>query len=172
MLDAIGRNRDLLIANHFILDIYGPNRQDYDMIQKLIEEMNLKDIVALKGEIIGNEKKKALLESDIFFLTSRFEGHPMGLIEALSYGLPCFITPGANMAKEIAEYECGWVADFSVDSISANLLKMIEQRANFAKLGQNSKELSRIYAWDKLATTFHIKVESLLSLKKQIDVEQ
>ena len=66
-----------------------------------IEESGLEKIVLIKDEVYGEDKEKVILESDFFILTSRFEGHPMALIEALSYGLPCLVTKGSNMSKEI-----------------------------------------------------------------------
>jgi len=47
----------------------------------------LQNVVYINDGIFDDEKEKKQLESDFFILTSRFEGHPMGLIEALSYGL-------------------------------------------------------------------------------------
>lgn len=163
LLCAIEQDRELLRTHNFSLDVYGPNKQDFDIIQKIIIQKKIGDIVVLKGETKGEAKKQALLESDVFFLTSRFEGHPMGLIEALAYGLPCFITPGTNMAEVVEQYGCGWVSDFSVECLSEKLKQMIGQKEDFEKFGKKSKELSHIYAWDKLAEKFHEEVEILLS---------
>ena len=47
------------------------------------------EVVKLNREIDEEEKRQILLDTDVFIQTSRFEGMPMGILEALSYGLPC-----------------------------------------------------------------------------------
>ena len=42
-----------------------------------------------------------MYEFDLFIHTFRFEGHPIAVLEALSYGIPCLLTPGTNMAGEV-----------------------------------------------------------------------
>lgn len=49
----------------------------------------------------------------------------MGLIEALSYGLPSVVTRGSNMLKEIKEADAGWVAEIDAISIAQALKKMV-----------------------------------------------
>lgn len=163
LLEAIEIKRELLLAHGFTLDIYGPDNADFNKVNKIIVQRKLNNIVFLRGEISGNAKNKALLNSDVFFLTSRFEGHPMGLIEALAYGLPCFITPGTNIAEEIKQFDSGWIADFSVSSISEKIQQMIQEKSKYENLGRNAIKLSSIYSWDKLAKLFHDQIINLLS---------
>ena len=59
-------------------------------------------VLKLCGPIAGADKKKVLKDADLFLHTSRSEGHPMGVLEALAYGIPCLLTPGTNMASEVA----------------------------------------------------------------------
>ena len=162
LLESISLNRKLLKACNFTLDIYGPLNQDYFTVKRIIDKLGVSDIVVLKGEIKGVEKETALLSADVFFLTSRFEGHPMGLIEALSYGLPCFITSGTNMADIVEQFGCGWVCDFTIDSISKKLKQMINSTESFKDVGIKSIELSKIYDWKILAEKFHNRIKGLL----------
>lgn len=165
LLESISLNRKLLKAYNFTLDIYGPLNQDYYTVKKIIGKLGISDIVELKGEIKGVEKEAVLLSADVFFLTSRFEGHPMGLIEALSYGLPCFITTGTNMADIVEKFGCGWVCDFTIDGISEKLKHMINSTESFKHLSKKSIELSKIYNWNILAEVFHNKIKGLLKLE-------
>ena len=52
----------------------------------------------------------------------------MGLIEALSYGLPCLVTSGTNMADEIEKADAGWTADVSVEGIVRALKLLLEEK--------------------------------------------
>jgi glycosyltransferase involved in cell wall biosynthesis len=128
------------------VDIYGPDFEGgHKMIQDLILYHDLKDIININGPILGEEKKNAFLEADIFFHTSRFEGHPMSVLEALSYGLPCIVTPGTNMHEEIQSANAGWVAKENVNNIAEVILKAIRDQEKFNEIGNSSKILARKY---------------------------
>ena len=155
LLEAMEQLHTGLRKAHFFLNIYGPKRYDYYKIEKEIIEKNLTDIVAIHDEVAGEDKEKVLLDSDLFIMTSRFEGHPMGLIEALAYGLPCLVTPGTNMIDEIAKENAGWVCEGNVSSISKILDKIMIEKDQFSMKGQNGRKLSKYYDWNRLAVDFH-----------------
>ena len=48
------------------------------------------------------------LKNDVFIRTSRFEGLPLGILEALSLGLPCLVTKGTNLDELVNNYNAGW----------------------------------------------------------------
>ena len=148
----------------FMLDIYGPPRYDVKKITTMINDFGITDIVTNheKG-ITGEEKQQVLLSSDVFILTSRFEGHPMGLIEALAYGVPALITRGANMYDEIKNADAGWVCETNKDGIVSALREMILDRDKFKEIGENAKHLSSKYDWDVLANKFHQTLIKLLN---------
>lgn len=162
LLEACSHISSELRKAGFSLKIYGPQNQDFEKVKLIIHERNLQDIVSLMGEISGTDKAKAILEADLFVLTSRFEGHPMGLVEALSFGLPAFVTPGTNMAEEIKASNAGWVASCEVNFIAQTLKKAIEEKNLFSIKSKNALELSKGYNWELLAKKFHEKIEELI----------
>lgn len=166
LIEAIASVKENLIKAGFTLDIYGSVRDDTkDVLSTDIEKNNLSSIIHNHRRVItGEEKKNVLLASDVFILTSRFEGHPMGLIEALSYGLPCLITRGANMYDEVLRADAGWVSETNIDGIKQSLLKMIAEKDKFLEKSNNAKQLAKKYDWNVLALDFHQK---LLTLKKE-----
>ena len=95
-------------------------------------------------------------------MTSRFEGHPMALIEALSYGLPCIVTTGSNMKAEIEKLKAGWGADNNIDSIAAAIKSMLYSKQNFKQMSSAAQELSRRYSWDAIAKASHAIYTELL----------
>ena len=76
----------------------------------------------LKGTIFGDAKHIALEEANILLLTSRYEGSPMTVLDALSYGNPCLVTPGTNVAEEIRFNKVGWVSELDPQSIADTIL--------------------------------------------------
>ena len=162
LFDAVSEIKDKLITLNFHLDIYGPYRDDYEKIRNIIKERNISSIVSLCGGVDGEAKKDALLNSDLFVMTSRFEGHPMGLIEALAYGLPCFVTPGSNMLEEIKSFDAGWTCGLSVESIKEILEKAVREKHNYEKKGKNAQMLAQQYNWSDIAFRFHQEVKSMV----------
>ena len=168
LVQAIARLQDKLRETHFTLALYGP---DYGATQTylldLIHQHALKQIISLRPAVFKEEKDQALRKADVFVMTSRFEGHPMGLIEALAYGLPCIATTGTNMREEIEKFDAGWTADNTVDSIAAALTKMLEERDQFAKKEQNARALAAQYDWDEIARRSHQIYKGILEKKNE-----
>lgn len=162
LLQAIEQCQDPLRKAHFSLSIYGPQRYDHVLIKQWITDYGIADIVQVCDEITGEEKKRVLLQSDLFVLTSRFEGHPMGLLEALSYGLPCMVTPGSNMFDEVRNHQAGWTCEEDTESIKETLLSIISHTASFSEKGTHARELAKAYNWDVIAQRFHTEVLSVL----------
>lgn len=152
-----------LVQNHVTLDFYAPKGQiDYNELNNQVEEKKLDDIIVMHDKIGGKEKEDTLLNSDLFVLTSRFEGHPMGLVEALAYGLPALVTPGSNMAKEIQDANAGWITSCDSKSIKEALLKIIKEKDLLKSKGENALHLSEKYRWRNIAKEFHEKIMQLL----------
>lgn len=164
LIDACAPIANELKGANVKFDIYGPLNADAEKIKSLVIEKGVNDLFELKGEISGSAKENAILESDVFVLTSRFEGHPMGLIEALAYGLPAIVTVGSNMKDEIEHTDAGWACETSEESIRNGLLKMIEDRALYKRKSDNAKSLAARYSWDKLAIGLH---DQLVKIKKE-----
>ena len=155
LLDAITDIHKELKEADFFLNIYGPRRYDYEKLKNEVEKRGINDIASVNDEISGKEKEQAILDSDIFIMTSRFEGHPMGMIEALAYGLPCLVTPGTNMVDVIKEYDAGWTCDVDKQSVKDMLLVAVSEKERYKKKSANALKLAGQYDWEKLADDFH-----------------
>lgn len=153
MLDAVTINADLLRAKNAKLHIYGPDFGGrYDMLLSMIKERNIEDIVILNHEISGKEKEEAILHSDIFIQTSRSEGMPMGILEALSYGIPCIVTEGTTLAEIVSLYDAGWSAKTDADSVAVQMKKAMLEKATWKKKSYNARKLiSEHFIWEEVS---------------------
>ena len=59
-------------------------------MQKKIKDNNLESTVTLQGRT--NNVQKVLNETDVFIMTSNYEGMPNALLEAMAAGVPCIST--------------------------------------------------------------------------------
>jgi glycosyltransferase involved in cell wall biosynthesis len=153
MLNAVKEKAEFLRQNRCTLDIYGPDILGRAAaVAELIEQNGIGDIVTLHPPISGEEKEKALLDADVFIQTSRSEGMPMGILEALGYGLPCLVTEGTTLADFVNEKDIGWGCGVSVAQIAEALEQVILQRDGIA--GKSSRAVLAIlqnFAWDVVA---------------------
>lgn len=152
----------ILRDSHFTIAVYGPHNNDSNKLQQIILEKEIGDIITLKGEISGEEKKQAILDSDVFILPSRFEGHPMGLVEALAYGLPCLVSTGSNMRDEIEIADAGWTCDSDVESLTKALVRITKDKCLFSEKSGHALKLAKEYDWDMLAKKFHEVLNELI----------
>lgn len=129
LLEAITIERELLERNRCSFSIYGPDHNgSIEEIKALIRNNELNNIVTLHGPITGKDKTCTLLDSDVFIQTSRSEGMPLGVLEALSYGVPVMITKGTRLGTHVTSADAGWVCDTSAESIALCLKKVVKER--------------------------------------------
>ena len=153
MLDAFKLLMDSPYKDMCEISIYGPNYQGrHTYIEQMISERSLNEIVTLNPGVFGLEKENVLLDSDVFIQTSRSEAMPMGILEALSYGVPCLVTEGTTLGKFIENYNAGWSAKTDAQSVFENIIRALDEReALNEKSNGATKLIAANFAWDKVA---------------------
>lgn len=166
LIEACYRIKNEMKSAGCSIDIYGPEENGSKRkIRDLIYKYELYDYIKVFDEIYHEEKEKILLNCDFFILTSRFEGHPMGLIEALSYGIPCLVTYGTNMSEEVKNYDAGWVANNEVKSIANAIRDVFKDRTRINIKGKNALMLSKKFDWENIAIVSKRKYTEFLENK-------
>lgn len=113
---------------------------------------DLQELATYEGGIYGEAKDLRLRSCNMFILTSRYEGMPMGVLEAFSYGVPCIVTPGSNMYEDVEESKAGWVCQFDATDIADTILIACEEyRNNPLKYHSNAIKKSIDYDWNVIA---------------------
>ena len=152
------KNFDLLIKSFKNLVIANPNNKlciigdgkEKDYLQSLINLHKLDDNIFLKGEI--KDIYDALKKSDYFIFSSKAEGFPNVLIEAMAVGLPIITSDFPISAKEIIQNGQNGVL-LSLDNYGTELcdvyLKLNELKQN--KAGIEKFDISKVVGeWKKL----------------------
>lgn len=157
LLEAVQNKKVRLEEKGILIRLYGPNdRTSFpNEVKKLVSEKALEGIVSVHGPVFDKEKEDVLLSSNFFIHTSRFEGMPMSVLDALSYGIPCLVTQGSNMREDIDIFNAGWGADNSVESIKQTLDTLCDTIDELREKGENARDLAAKYSWDSIAKDCH-----------------
>ena len=138
------------------VEIYGPDRVNkLEKLKKYTLNKGIDDIVQFHDSVFGTKKENVLLNTDVFVLTSRFEGLPMSLIEALSYGVPCMVTSGTNMMEDIVCNNAGWGTECTAEGIANCIQKIVIEREELYEKSINAVMLSKKYEWKSIAKNSH-----------------
>lgn len=133
----------------WILNAYGSG-EIKEQLQMRIDEKGVSNSLILNeptSDIIDK-----YLESSIYIMSSRFEGFPMVLLEAMSCGLPCVSFDCPNGAKDIIEDgRNGFLVEYlNVNALAESICKLIEDESLRKMLGQTAKEDVMMYLPDSI----------------------
>jgi glycosyltransferase involved in cell wall biosynthesis len=76
--------------------------------------------------LFGRDKDALLSSAYVFVHTSRWEGMPFAVLEALAMGCPVLVTPATNLGDHIDEFGAGVVVDGSAWSVAEGLRRILE----------------------------------------------
>lgn len=153
-LDYLFDALDILKQRNFkeaTFQFYG-NENDVDI--EIIKERlkNLEGLASYEGPAYGDKKIEVLSNADAFILTSRYEGMPMGVLEALTYGVPCILSPGTNMSRDIVAAGAGWETVLSANNIADTIVQAVDDlKLDYHKLCNSAYSMSKFYDWKKIA---------------------
>lgn len=141
----------------FYLTIVG-NGPDYEAIQVMIQQLNLKKYVNLVGLVTENEKiRKYYLDSDIFISPSHHEGFPRVLYEAMIFGTPIITTMVGSISYLMKDnYNCISIETRDPEGIAQKLHSVI---TNYSAIGD-------------LANNATLTIDNYLSQTKETHSEQ
>lgn len=109
------------------------------------------DSIKYIGPVYGEKKTAEIKQADYFILTSRHEGMPMAVLEALSYGVPCVVTKETNMNDIIVQAKAGIVCDCSVESVKLAILEAIEK---VGEIQVDRKWIENNLLWSNIAKEY------------------
>ena len=123
----------------WILNVFGSG-EIKTLLQDRIRENCISETMCIH-EPVDNIVEK-YLESSLYIMSSRFEGFPMVLLEAMSCGLPCVSFDCPNGAKDlILDGRNGFLVDYlNVKQLADAICRLIEDTSLRKRLGESAKE--------------------------------
>lgn len=163
LVDACDLIRDFVIDNNIRINLYGVDFEDnLKQLNNQIEEKQLLDYIIVNDGLYGEEKEKVLLEADGFIQTSRSEGQPVGILEAMSYGLVPLVTVGTTFADEVKTKNCGLSCETNVDAIADMIKNAYIQKSSFGEMSNNAIALIKEkYDWNAIVSRILKEYQSI-----------
>ncbi len=137
--------------------------RDRAIFKKLVSSLEDPGKVIYVGPLIGRDKWEMLASFDVFVHTSRYEGMPGSVIEAMAFCKPCLVTSGTNMQDIIQECQGGYVVENDAQSIAGGLIKIMQSKEDLLRRGRNAQEYVRKHlTWDIIACDYAEEIQNLL----------
>lgn len=124
---------------NIVLSIYGEGSL-HSELNNYINKLNLQGKVCLCGRTKNIEDE--LLQSDLYVLSSDWEGMPNSLMEAMAVGLPCISTDCKTGPAELIEDGVnGYLIPVDdKDALVNSIMKVINNTDNSIKMGKEARK--------------------------------
>jgi glycosyltransferase involved in cell wall biosynthesis len=134
----------------------GPTRSE---VQEYVDHHQLSNVL-LVGQIYNIESY--LSASDIFVMSSDFEGMPNAMMEAMACGLPC-ISTNRTGALDIARdnLEALYIDVGSVEQLVNKLYYFVERPDERHRIGQNAKERLKEFSVNNMINIFNGHIDEI-----------
>ncbi len=106
--------------------------------KNLVKSLDLKDNIEFLG--FKDDVTKELIENDVCLLITHYEGLPISIIEAMSYGLPIIASDVGGNRELVINNENGYLVNNAKD-IQNSITKLINNPDLVKKMGETSYKL-------------------------------
>ena len=168
LLEAIKNIQNRHQKDSFHLLLVGPyyRKKDQVQIEKMVEDLPAPENITITGAVYGQRKWELLSSCDVFVHTSRFEGMPMAVLEAMAFGKPCMVTPGSNVQHIVSASRGGWLCEANIESITDTLLDIWIHRQKIRSTGKRAAAYAKRHLnWTSVANQWIGQMKEFLSLQ-------
>lgn len=136
----------------------GKGEQSHEL-QKYVKSLNLQNNIHFFGYISPAELLDIYSMSDYYIMSSKYEGQPLTLLEAMASGLPCIVSD-IPCLRIVEDANCGIVIDFSDHEKAAH--KIIDYiRKDNSEHGKNARKYTEEYLdWSIIAEKYLIEFKN------------
>lgn len=135
-------------------------------LEEFINKMGLQDFVSLKGTT--TEIQKQYQRASFFVLSSRYEGQPLVVIEAMQMGLPCVCFAITGTSDIIENGKNGFLATANDEKSLTNAIEqMILAMDSFEKFSRNAIASTLLFEKDNVMNLWIQLFENLKREKNE-----
>lgn len=149
LIDAMARLTDA-VRDRLHLTMAGHG--EIDEAQRRVSASNLDEAITLYGWVNADERDALLARTHIFVLPSHFEGLPMALLEAMSFGIAPIATPVGGIPDVLKDGENGLlVPPGDITALASAIEQLSADEAQRRRLGKRARTSVEPYSADGYA---------------------
>ncbi|MGC3978518.1 MAG: glycosyltransferase family 4 protein [Paludibacteraceae bacterium] len=115
---------------------------EIDNGQRLAIKLNIESQVKFLGWVSGNHKEDIFQQASVYCLPSWGEGFPMGVLDAMAYGIPVVTTPVGGIPDLIEDGVNGFIFDpYDTERLAAKLSELISSSELRNRLSKDADSL-------------------------------
>ena len=145
----------------------GPEREP---LLALAASRGVSSCFTFVGTVPATDMPQRISEADVFVLSSRSEGRPNVVVEALAGGLPVISTDLEGVQGMVEDGDTGWlVAVDDADALADALDQAVADRAELHRRGERARAVARarIGTWADTARCYQSLFQTVLTLDER-----
>lgn len=149
------------------LNIYGRGREGaQEKLQALARELGVGDRVVFHGN--RPDVLEQIKDAGMFLMTSRFEGMPNALMEAMACGLPCVCTDCDFGPAELIENGVSGLLSpvDEPEAIASAMARIADEPGLGEKLSIGALKIRQTHSREEICRQYHSYIEEIVSKKK------
>lgn len=112
-------------------------------VKEAFAKKGLTDSVTFSGWVRADEKRKLLEESEVFLFPTYYEGMPMAVLEAMSYGLGIVTTNVGGIPRLIIPKQTGYIEEVGeIGKMAEDVVKLLQDEELCRQLGARAREFA------------------------------
>lgn len=129
------------LKDQAVLTIVGDG-EEHASLENLVRQNQLEGVVNFVGAVQPESVAAYMRSNDVLVMNSVFEGQPMTVLEAMSYGMPIITTPVGGICEMTSQHENAEYTDGTKGSIAEAINSV---KKNFSLYSQNSYHFAQSY---------------------------
>jgi glycosyltransferase involved in cell wall biosynthesis len=126
-------------------------REGQRYLNEFVCKHQLENEIEIHGPLHGLKKEELFNSARVFIHTSRWEGLPLVLLEAISYGIPCLLTKGTNVAEEWQAKGCALMVEDAPGCIAQGIVDILKRDPK--EMSDKARKLAgNEFSWQKIGT--------------------
>lgn len=134
------KNSNKMQNLHFVIAGSG---EEEDQLKRQAERLGLTNEIEFVGWITGEKKKRLLRESQVLILPSYYEGLPVAVLEAISYGMPVVATDVGDISSAVHDGVNGYlIQPGDAESLADRIEKIHADKKKYILMSEMSRRIA------------------------------